>query len=195
VTINHSYIPSTQNAAPSIRRRLLSSTSSLSTSSNPTKATFLHQYFASNSSPWLREIARPCLTGLAAFGTGFACGRFGGQHRDLEDASLLHLVPTKHALPTVKVVLPSPLWFDLPPLYFFLRHPVVFIGHSRTYIFFFPNLPIVLKPTAMDGRDGDIVGIVSATNGCSCATHVCCGVICFQFTQTRARDRATVIRT
>jgi D-lactate dehydrogenase (quinone) len=100
VTINHSYIPSTQNAAPSIRRRLLSSTSSSSTSSNPTKATFLHQYFASNSSPWLREIARLCLTGLAAFGTGFACGRFGERHRDLEDASSLHLVPTKHALPS-----------------------------------------------------------------------------------------------
>jgi hypothetical protein len=27
----------------------------------------------------------------------------------------------------------------------------------------------------MDGRDGEIVGIRSATNGRSCATHACCG--------------------
>jgi hypothetical protein len=75
---------------------------------------------------------------------------------------------------TVKVVLPSPPRFDLPPLYVFLRHPIVFIGHSRTYIFFLPNIPIVLNPTAMDGRDGEIVGILSATYGHSCATHVFC---------------------
>jgi hypothetical protein len=39
----------------------------------------------------------------------------------------------------------------------------------------------------MDSRDGEIVGILSATNSRSCSTHVCCGehlrlgdLVCFQ---------------
>jgi hypothetical protein len=62
-------------------------------------------------------------------------------------------MPTPLGFPvhTVKIVSTSLPWSALPPLYIFLRHSIVLIGHSRTKQFFLLQCTNCTGTTTMDG--------------------------------------------